>query len=193
MKRTFAFALLLALLLTVCGGGTAFAWTVETCFTLEEGDEVYIEEDVFEGTVRIIGDKGLICFTGCEFRGDIIIESTVSTKVFLLGCTVDGRCVFDNGLQEGSMDTDFPKVLTDSPVEAVTLDCYGSVFALGDFEIIYNGETYTIADSELFLDNTKLEEGFVPYVGQEAHVFYVGQWWENGEPVLFLECEYDPG
>lgn len=192
MKKALIMLLALTMTLALCSG---FAYAEEEeifdpIFELAEGDDIFVEAQVFSEDVTISGDNAVITFEGCEFAGDIVINSAVATRVQLIECTVEGKCIFDNGVKEGNIDTVFPKVLTTSPVEAVTMDCYGSVVVLGDFEIIYNGETYSLADSEVFYDSSKPEEGMVPYDGQEANVFYIGQWWEDGELTMFLECEY---
>ena len=71
-------------------------------------------------------------------------------------------------------------------------DCFGGAVALGDFALHFNGETYTMQDASLFFDMTDPEAGFVPYEGQEASLLAAAQWWENGEPQLLIECEFDP-
>jgi len=48
-----------------------------------------------------------------------------------------------------------------------------------------------LEDASLFLDNSKPENGMVPYEGQEANCYVVAQWWENGEKTMLIECEYD--
>ena len=63
---------------------------------------------------------------------------------------------------------------------------------MGDFDVVFNSEVYTMADSELFYDIANPDAGFVPYEGQEADYFAIAQWWENGEQILLVECESDP-
>ena len=104
-----------------------------------------------------------------------------------------GQCVFENSVQETTIDAPFPKFIVDVPVDVVAEDCFGAVIAIADVPVTFNGTAYTLADAEVFYDAAKPEEGFVPYEGQEANVLLVCQWWENGEKTLMIECEYDAG
>ena len=79
------------------------------------------------------------------------------------------------------MDYDMPKFMLDSPVP-VECEGLGTVVVLGSTEVTFNGAVYTLADVPLFNDE---DDNFVDYTGQEANAIYLGQWWENGERVLF--------
>ena len=191
MKKILAVLTVLVLCLApVCGlceaaGGYAFE--------LPEGAQSYVEGLVFDGDVTIGGDNAQIMFVGCEFRGDVILTSAEGTRVLLLGSTFeDGKCVFASGVKESNIDASFPKFLVDAPVEVEAGENFGTVAVLGDFEVVVDGTAYTLAGCELFYDANNPEAGFVPYEGQEANVFVVAQWWENGEKKLLYECEYEP-
>ena len=153
----------------------------------------YIENLVFDQPVTVSGDYGQIFFANCEFHADIILTADVYTRVFILpDSTVNGKLILKNKIKEATMETSFPKYITFMPADVVCDDCAGVVISMGDFDTVFNGETYHISDATLFLDNTKPEDGLVPYEGQEANCYMVGQWWENGEKVILVECEYDP-
>ena len=191
-------AMLMAVLL--CLSMTAFAeeaapmtTATEYVFDLTPEEPVYVENTVFEEPVTINGDNAQIVFINCQFLADVTLTAKEGTRVLLLeGTVVGGRCVFDNGVTDTTVEASFPKFWTDAPVVAVVKNCCGTLVALGDFEVMFNGEVYTMADSTLFFDNTNPEQGMVPYTGQEANAFVVCQWIENGETMMLLECEYAP-
>ena len=189
--------LLAAMLLVFLLGNCAFAesgrFPAPYNYTLAEGGEEYVEGLIFNEDVIINGNDALIMFENCEFNGDIILSADTGTRVMLFpDCSVNGQLILNCGIVEGTMETSLPKFITFAPAEVVLDNSYGAVIALGDFEISFNGKTYTIADSKLFFDNSNPENGMVPYEGQEANLFVVAQWMENGEEVLLVECEYDP-
>lgn len=189
----------------LCCGTAAFAQAEETetviektvaeeyVFELAEEEELYFENLIFEEDVTISGDYSRIIFFNCEFNGDIVLTSELATRVMLLESDVNGTCIFENTTKEATIETSLPKFLVSKPVEVVAEDCICSVITLGDFEVTFNGETYSLADVELFYDADNPEAGFVPYEDQEANILCVAQWWENGEKILFTECEFDPG
>ena len=86
------------------------------------------------------------------------------------------------------MDTPMPKFMSPNTLNIVCEDCIGScILENTENDIIFNGETYSMADVEFFYDADTNE--IVPYEGQDASVLFVGQWWENGEKVLQMFCE----
>ena len=191
MKKILAVLLAAFMLLNVSAfaeeGGRVPA---EYSYRLTGGEDQYIENLIFNENVVISGDGSChIFFINCQFNRDIINTAEEATRVFLLGSEVNGKCILRNSVQETTVDASFPKFLTDSPIEVVTEDCFGAVIALGDFEVTLNGESYDLAHSETFLDP---EAGFVPYDGQEANLYCVAVWTENGQPQVLHECEFDP-
>lgn len=164
----------------------------ENFFELSEDEEKEIKDLIFEEDVTVSGEKAQITFVNCEFKGDIINTANEGTRVVLNECEMEGKCIFQNDTKECTMEWSFPKFLVDSSVETVCEDCIGSVIALGDFEMVFNDETYSMEDSELFFDLSNPKAGFVPYEGQEAGYYCIAQWWENDEKRVLVECEYDP-
>lgn len=166
----------------------------EYVFQLTADEPQYVENLIFSEPVTIRGDYGQIFFTNCDFGADVILEADVFTRVFIMpDCTAAGSLILKNNVKEATLETAFPKFLIFAPVPVVCEDCAGVVIALGTFDIMFNGETYSLSDAQLFLDNANPEAGMVPYDGQEANCYMVGQWWENGEKTILIECEYDPG
>ncbi len=161
----------------------------EFTFELAAGEERIVENLVFDEAVTISGDFGIIVFENCEFNGNIINAAEQFTRVILSDNTsVNGNCVFKNTTKEATMDTPMPKFISPNTLNVVCEDCIGSFVLNGTKEnIIFNGETYSIADAEFFYDANANE--LVPYEEQEASVLFVGQWWENGEKVLQIFCE----
>ena len=151
-----------------------------------------MENTVFEKDVTISGARAQIVFDNCVFNGDIINTSEAGASVTITGSEVNGTCILRNGRKETVLEDPFPKFLLDAPAEVVCEDCFGGAVALGDFALHFNGETYTMQDASLFFDMTDPEAGFVPYEGQDASLLAAAQWWENGEPQLLIECEFDP-
>ena len=211
MKKLIALSLglLLMLSLTSCGenktagSGSSSAEAVseqeegrqtaeQYTYELAEGEEVSVENTVFEQDVTVSGDNAFITFTNCEFKGDIINTANLGTQVIISESVLNGKCIFKNDTKEATMELSFPKFLIDTSAEIVCDECIGAVISLGDFETVFNGETYTLEDSELYIDLSNAEAGFVPYEGQEANYYSIAQWWENGEKILLTECEYDP-
>ncbi len=166
--------------------------TVEYDYALTEGEERVVENTVFEEDVTISGDNGQILFSGCQFKGNIINTANEGTIVVISQSEIEGQCIFKNEIKETTMEASFPKFIVDSNVDVSAEDCIGAAIPMGDFEITFNGETYNMADSQLFFDISNAEAGFVPYEGQEANYYCVAQWWENGEKQIMVECEFDP-
>lgn len=158
-------------------------------FELAEGHQQYIDGETFDGDVIIRGDNAQITFVGCTFNGDIINTAEVYTRILIMGCEANGMCIFRNTTKEATIEASFPKFMMDAPVETACEDCAGAVIPLSDFDIVFNGETYTMADSELYFDSSNPEAGMVPYEGQEADYYCVAQWWENGELIRLVTCE----
>ena len=208
MKKLFALALALIVLMSVsaCSGGgdsqsqadnnassqqdeSGRMKATEFTFELDAEEERTVENLIFDEDVTISGDFGTILFENCEFNGDIINAAEQFTRVILPdGTTVNGNCVFKNTIKEATMDTPMPKFVSPNTLKVVCEDCIGScVLENTESTIVFNGETYSMADAESFYDADTNE--LVPYDGQEASVLFVGQWWENGEKTLQIFCE----
>ena len=160
----------------------------EFTFELAAEEERVVENLIFDEDVTVSGDFGIIVFENCEFNGDIISTAEQFTRVILSGTTVNGNCVFKNTIKEASMDYPMPKFISSNALSIVCEDCIGSFILDGTEEnITFNGETYSMADVELYYDANINE--LVPYEEQEVSTIFIGQWWENGEKVLQLFCE----
>ena len=199
MKKTFALVLcLLMACLCLTGYAEESAEQAERTvasytYALAEGGSDYVENLIFNEDVVIHGNNAQIIFSNCEFNGDVVLTADEGTRVLLLGCDVNGSCVMRNNVREADVDYANPKFLVDTPVTVVCEDCVGSVVAMGDFEVAFNGETYAMADSQFFIDMSAAEYALVPYEGQEASYYVVAQWYENDEKTVMVLCEYDPG
>ncbi len=161
----------------------------EFTFELAAEEERIVENLIFDEDVTVSGDFGTIVFENCEFYGNIINTAEQFTRVILSdGTTVDGNCVFKNTTKEATMDSPIPKFISTKTLNIVCEDCIGSgVLESTEDNITFNGETYSIADAEFFLDPDTND--LVPYEGQEVSVLFVGQWWENGELKKTIFCE----
>jgi len=195
MKKIVALMMALMMVFAVCAmaetedGGRTIA---PYYFDLGEGGQLYYENLIFNQPVIVSGVGSQIVFSNCQFNEDIINTAEDGTRVFLLGCEVNGLCVLENAVEEATFEDAFPKFMTDTPIEVVTSGTFGAVITLGDIEVTFNDETYTLADAEVFYDANNPDAGFVPYEGQEINVMCVAQWTENGEVQLLVEGEFDP-
>jgi len=190
MKKFIAI-LLSALMLVSCAALAEESDRIPAEYTFELfGEDKYIENRIFNEDVVISGDGSAhIYFINCQFNGDIINTCDASTRIFLLGSEVNGTCIFRNTVTETTIDASFPKFMTDAPVNALTENGFGVVIALGDFSITLDGESYDLASAPIFFDP---EAGFVPFDGQEANLYWVASWIENGEAQIMHAVEFDP-
>lgn len=162
----------------------------EYTFALAEGETKEVSNLVFDKDVTVSGNNAQINFVNCEFKGNIVNTANEYTRVVLEGSTVAGQCVLKNDKKEATLESAFPKFLTDAPINVVCEDCIGSVIALGDFDVTWNGKTYKLQDATLYFDVKNPDAGFVPYKDQQANNFCVAQWWEKGQQQVIVECEY---
>ena len=160
-------------------------------YTFEvSGEDKYVENLIFNENVVISGDGSAhIFFINCQFNADIINTCDAPIRVFLLGSEVNGNCIFRNTVTEATIDSPFPKYLTDAPVNALTEDCFGIVIAMGDFPITLNGASYDLASATTFVD---AEANFLPIDGHEVNIHWAATWIENGETQIMHAAEFDP-
>lgn len=193
MKKILALLMAMACLFTCALAETADRVPASYTYNLADDETLYLENLIFNGDVAIGGGNGMIMFANCEFNGDVIQTSETSCRAMILpDCTVNGRFVLRNSIQETTLEAAFPKIMSYVPAEVIAEDCFGLFLSLGGFDVVFNGETYTMADSDVYFDNNNPDQGMVPYEGQEANLFWIAQWWENGEQNILMECEYDP-
>ena len=192
MKKCLSVFLTLVLVFSCVSALAEMRTVADYSFTLQEGDTLIWENTIFPADVIISGDHAIAMFTNCWFAGDIILTADEATRVMLFGCQVNGHCILQNNTQEASLEYNNPKFLTDSPIHVLCNDCVGSVAALGDFEVTFNGEPYTLSSSALYADPNADEYTLIPYEGQPASYYVVAQWYENGEKQHLTVCEFDP-
>ena len=191
MKKILALTLALIMLmsLSACSGGedtqsqannssssqqdeSGRSKATEFTFELAAEEERTVENLIFDEDVTISGDFGVIN-TAEQFTRVVLPDGT----------TVNGNCVFKNTTKEANMDYPMPKYISPNTLNIVCEDCIGSgVLESTENDMIFNGETYSMADVKFFYDADSNE--LVPYEGQEVSVLFVGQWWENGEKIL---------
>lgn len=146
-----------------------------------------VKNMIFNDDVTIYGNNADIVFINCIFNGDIINRGELGTMVWIENTIVNGKCIIKNNLKEATIDTKLPKFLSfTTGLDVVCEECYGSAIVGPDLSITFNGEEYDREDSEFYYDAETQE--LVPYEGQEeAEIFMVGQWWEDGE-LFFLKA-----
>ena len=149
-----------------------------------------VENMIFNDDVTIYGNNVDIVFINCIFNGDIINRGELNTRVWIENTIVNGKCIIENNLKEATLDTQLPKFLSfTTELDVVCEECYGSVIVAPDLSITFNGEKYDIEDSEFCYDAET--QDYVPYEGQkdDAEIFMIGQWWEDGELVFWKALE----
>jgi len=193
MKKYLVMLLVLLMVCAyACGYAEEGARTIASYEYALTEDGAYMENLIFNADVVISGDHSQIVFSNCEFAGDIILTSSEGTKVMLLGCDISGACVVRNGVTYADMEYSHPKFLTTSPISVICEEGVCSVIALGDFEVTFNGQNYTMADSQFFGFLNEEEYTLVPYEGQEASYFVVAKIIEGDEESVMVICEFDP-
>ena len=68
-------------------------------YALEDGSEAYVENLIFNETVIVSGENAQIIFANCEFNADLILTAETATRVLLLGCDVNGACIYQNNIR----------------------------------------------------------------------------------------------
>lgn len=163
---------------------------VSTVYEYEIHDEYKeVKNMIFNDDVTIYGNTADIVFINCIFNGDLINRGELGTYVWIENTIVNGKCVIENDLKEATIDTKLPKFLSfTSGLDVVCEDCYGSAIVGMGLSITFNGEEYDLEDADFYFDKETQE--FVPYEGQtDAEIFFVGQWWEEGELVFYKGLE----
>ncbi|MBQ1251568.1 MAG: S-layer homology domain-containing protein [Firmicutes bacterium] len=159
-------------------------------FDTLDATTVEFEDMVFTVPIEVRGDMGYAVFRNCEFMWDITNTATLGTSVIMdADCEANGFFIFDNGVKEGNVDYQMPKVISYVPVIVKNNDCIGSIISMNGREVLFNNVIYDYNAADWFYDAETGE--LIPYTGQEANVLYVGQWWEDGQLRIFIECEYD--
>ena len=165
------------------GGLRVDAETYE--FTASPDEPIYINNLIFSNEVTISGEGQDVYFSNCEFKANVVSCCASTTKVTILpDCSFDegAHCVLMSGIREANIDYPLPKFALGFPVEVECSDL-GGVIAMGDFDILFDGQTYGIND---VLYSQSADGSIVESNGSmtcSAHV--VSQWWENNEKIIF--------
>lgn len=165
-------------------------------YVLKKGEELSVANKTFNKTITVGGEAGRITFMNCKFKGDVVNRSSDAVIILFVGnCKIDGKCIFKNTIKEATLETQLPKFMSDSSIRVVADGCAGSAIALNkDMTITFNGKKCTLKNSDYFIDASNPNDMVIEeYTTQKANLFYVAQWWEDGERILFKACEYDPG
>lgn len=208
-KMMTILVILLALMMTACAGTPQTTTPAETTtaetttaaaaepvkvYELTEKNQeepVMVEGETFDGDVVITGDNGMIVFTNCTFKGNVINKANVFTRVIIAGgSTVAGKCILQNDIKEATFEYSFPKFISDCTLDVQAEGCIGAAITDGNIPVTFNGKTYTSDDIQKF---TVVDENgnasFVPYEDQTVASLVVVQWWENGEKILLVTAE----
>lgn len=147
---------------------------------------VLVSDQIFDGDVTVSGVGQMIYFQNCEFNGNVINCAPESTKVYIAYDCVfaeGAHCIINSGVREADLYYDTPKFIIERYVEVECTDL-GGVIAVGDGEIVFNGEIYGMEGLQL----VQLADGsVVDYEeGMENNCSMHGvmRWWENGEEVF---------
>lgn len=154
-------------------------------FKTSPDEPIFINNQIFYGEVVILGEGQDVTFSNCAFMGNVVSYCSSATKVIIdSDCEfADGaHCVLLSSVREADMDYPLPKFMISFPVEVECPDL-GGVIALGDFDVLFDGQTYSIEDAAYVqtADGSIFEnDGSVA-----AAIQVVGQWWENEEKIVF--------
>ena len=154
-------------------------------FTASPEESIYINNQIFNGEVAISGEGQDIYFSNCEFKANVVSYCSAATKVTILpDCEFfeGAHCVLMSGVREADMDYPLPKFALSFPVEVECPDL-GGVIAMGNFDISFDGQIYHAGDAMYIqtADGSIIEND--GSIACSVHV--VGQWWENGEKIVF--------
>jgi len=195
VKKTAVLFLLMALLTMMFSFAVAegeLTDATEYTFNLANEEQAFVADTRFNETVVVYGEQAQIYFENCEFNGDIILRAEEGTRVFLFGCTMNGKCIFQNTTKEASfVGTAFPKFGSDTTFEVVANECFGCAVALHtDMEVIFNGVTYGPQDTGYYWTEEDPDAGYRPYMGEDLSAYFVAQWWECGTKMATVGGEY---
>ncbi len=155
-------------------------------FEASPDEEIVISDRIFNGDVSVSGIGQLVIFQNCEFRGNIVNNAPEFTKVYIgYDCEfADGaHCIIDSGVREADLYYETPKFILEKYVEIECKDL-GGVIAMGDGEIVFNGESYGMDNLQLI---QKADGSVVQYeegMEENCSMHGVMRWWENGEEVF---------
>lgn len=173
-----ALAVVMLFALSACGKAEAVEYDITG------KSDLTVEDTTFDGDVVIKGEGGSIAFVNCVFNGNVINNGGEGARVvFVDGNTFaeGSECVIDSSVTEATMESDLPKFLFFGDVTAASCKNAGAVVAFADHDIVFNGESYSAQNAELYNVDGTIE--MVPYTGQEVTMHNVAKWTENGEEV----------
>lgn len=154
-------------------------------FEASPDEPVFINNQIFNGEVAISGEGQDIYFSNCEFKANVVSCCPATTKINIQSdCEFaeGAHCVLQSGVREADMDYPLPKFVLSFPVEVECPDL-GGVIALDRFDVVFDGQTYNINDA-MYIETS--DGSIVENDGSIAcSVHVVGQWWENGEKIVF--------
>lgn len=207
MKKIFALILIAAMVLVLCscGSNSRQAQPEETGESFEEliarmdengrfiegkaevtitaGQESIFRNNTYDDTVRVIvsgssDDTAIARFINCEFRNGLVLVADEKAIVILESdCLVSGgKLAVESTVREARDDADLPKIISLVPAEFEAENAAG--FMIYDSEILnLNGKEF----KRIYAEYSYSEEtGYIGRVGTDWNLFYVAQWWEDG-------------
>ena len=150
------------------------------------GEDIVVENQIFDGDVVISGENGVISFFNCEFNGYLINAGGEGARVSIMEDCVFAEgvaCVLETTIVEATMETDLPKFFIFCEMPEVICETSGAIVTTADKPIRLNGEEFPIESATHYLNEETGEIG--EYAGQEAAIQNYSMWIENGVKVVY--------
>jgi hypothetical protein len=151
--------------------------------TITAGQESIFRNNTYDDTVRVIvsgssDDTAIARFINCEFKnGLVLVADEKAIAILESDCLVSGgKLSVESQVREAKDDADLPKIISLVPAEFEAENAAGFM--------IYDSEVLMLNDKEfkrIYAEYSYSEEtGYITRTGTDWNLFYVAQWWEDG-------------
>ena len=151
--------------------------------SITAGQESIFRNNTYDDTVRVVlsgssDDTAIARFINCEFKNGLVLVADEKAIVILESdCLVSGGTLaVESTVREAKDDVDLPKIISLVPAEFEAENAAG--FMIYDSEVLrLNGKEF----KRIYADYSYSEEtGYISRTGTDWNLFYVAQWWEDG-------------
>ena len=152
--------------------------------SITAGQESIFRNNTYDDTVKVIvsgssDDAAIARFINCEFKNGLVLEADENAIVILESdCLVSGgKLAVDSKVREAKDDATLAKIISLVPAEFEAENAAGFMLYDSD-ELVLNGKAFKRAYAEYSYSE---DTGYIKRSGTDWNLFYVAQWWENGE------------
>lgn len=197
MKKSLMFLICIAILASFSVNAFAEEAPAERTpaeyeYFFSNGEMSGADSKIFNELVVIEGEEGGFYFSNCLFNKGVIFRahSEGSRVMFDASCEfAEGNvCKIESDIIEATMETNLPKLMFLGSHAETEICGSGAIVSYGDQPILVNGESYELASSTFYVNETTGEAG--AYTGQDANLMNYGIWTENGETVTLKTAVY---